>query len=119
MKFKVDENLPREIVDILRSLGYDAFSVRDQLLSGKPDDTIAIVCKTEERALITLDTDFLDIRRFPPEEYSGIIVLRLFSQDKEHIINIFRENLFHFMAEPLDKCLWVMEEHRLRIKEPE
>lgn len=119
MKFKVDENLPQEIVDLLRDSGYDAFSVRDQNLSGKPDVVIASVCGSEQRALITLDTDFMDIRRFPPEEYSGIIVLRLVSQDKTHVLKIFKDNIRHLTLEPLDKCLWVIEEHRLRIKEPD
>ena len=119
MKFKVDENLPQEIVDLLWSSGYEALSVRDQHLSGRPDILIASICQNEQRALITLDTDFLDIRRFPPEQYCGIVVLRLVSQDKEHVVKIFQENLHHFAREPLDKCLWVIEENRLRIKEPE
>ncbi len=119
MRFKVDENLPQEITDILREIGYDAFSVRDQKLSGADDTVIISVCKAEQRALITLDTDFLDIRRFPPEEYCGIVVMRLASQDKDHVISVFESNLFHFSLEPLDKCLWVIEEHKLRIKEPD
>ena len=31
MKFKVDENLPVEIADLLKSANYDAVTVKDQL----------------------------------------------------------------------------------------
>src|SRR2546423_6305613 len=103
MKFKVDENLPQEITDLLIVSGFEAHSVRDERLSGKSDEILSAICKDEERAFITLDTDFLDIRRFPPEHFFGIVVMRLVSQDKDHVIKIFEENLLHFFHEPLDK----------------
>jgi predicted nuclease of predicted toxin-antitoxin system len=80
MRFKTDENVPLEAVDLLRAAGHDAFSVFDQSLAGQPDDRIASVCQQEDRVLITLDTDFADIRTYPPAHYPGIIVLRLASQ---------------------------------------
>ena len=40
LAFKVDENLPREIVDLLRDCGWDACGVPDQRLSGAPDPRI-------------------------------------------------------------------------------
>jgi predicted nuclease of predicted toxin-antitoxin system len=62
LKFKIDENLPLEIVDSLRRAGYDAFTVEDQGLKGATDFNIAAVCKKEGRIIVTLDTDFTDIR---------------------------------------------------------
>ena len=40
MKFKIDENLPREAVDVLTAAGHDAVSVFDQGLNGKPDPEV-------------------------------------------------------------------------------
>ena len=37
MKLKVDENLPAEIEDDLRALGYDAMTVIEQGMSGVDD----------------------------------------------------------------------------------
>ena len=37
MKFKRDENLPGEGVQILRAAGHDAVTVLDQRMGGKPD----------------------------------------------------------------------------------
>jgi predicted nuclease of predicted toxin-antitoxin system len=58
MKFKIDENLPIEVVKIFQKAGYDTVSVLDQNLGGCSDDTLISICKHEKRVLITLDTDF-------------------------------------------------------------
>lgn len=59
--FKVDENLPDEVADRLRQAGHDATSVLGQRLGGHDDASVAAVCQTESRALITLDTDLAGI----------------------------------------------------------
>lgn len=45
MKFKVDENLPVEVADLLRQAGYDTATVFDEQLNGETDRTIAAVCR--------------------------------------------------------------------------
>lgn len=62
MEFKVDENLPTEVADLLRQVGYDAVTVLEEHLGGASDSDIVSVCQKEGRILITLDTDFADIR---------------------------------------------------------
>jgi predicted nuclease of predicted toxin-antitoxin system len=89
MKFKIDENLPAEVKVILKQAGHDALDLGDQSMLGAKDDTIADVCRVEKRAIVTLDTDFADIRTYPPDEYSGIIVLRLSRQDKPMLCRSF------------------------------
>ncbi len=71
MKFKVDENLPVEIAALLREAGHEAATVLDQKLGGNADPSIASVCRNEDRALVTLDMDFADIRSYPPNQYPG------------------------------------------------
>lgn len=77
MKFKIDENLPVEFAAVLRGAGYDAVTVWDEDLTGKPDTDIFNVCKDEERALMSLDLDFCDVRLFPPAESPGLLVFRV------------------------------------------
>jgi len=89
MKFKIDENLPIEIAEMLRPEGYDAATVHDQNMSGETDTKIASVCQREGRAIVSLDLDFADIRSYPPRDYAGIIVLRLKRQDKIHVLDSF------------------------------
>ena len=56
MKFKIDENLPVEVAEVLRQAGYEAATVHDQNLAGEIDCTLALVCQSEQRALITIFT---------------------------------------------------------------
>jgi predicted nuclease of predicted toxin-antitoxin system len=91
MEFKIDENLPIEIAELLQNHGYGAKTVDDQNLKGIRDIYLIEVCKKENRTLVTCDTDFTDINNYLPEEYNGIIVLRLGNQSKRHTINIFNK----------------------------
>ena len=116
MKFKIDENLPVEVAELLRQAGYGATTVYDQNLGGKADAEIASVCQEEERALVTLDTDFADIRAYPPAEYSGFIVLRLKRQDKPYVLELFTRLTAMLTAEPLAGHLWIVEEGRVRVR---
>ncbi len=116
MKFKIDENLPIEVVDCLSHADYDAVTVIDQGLSGTRDCNIAEICKKEERIIVTLDTDFMDIRTYPPDEYSGIMVIRVKKQSRRHIVDIFTKTVPLLKNEPINHSLWIIEENRVRIR---
>lgn len=116
MQFKVDENIPLEAVDLLRSVGHDATSVFDQSLSGRPDSRIAFVCKQEDRALITLDTDFADIRTYPPAEYPGLLVLRLVKQSTPEVLRVIRRLLDVLKTADCRGQLWIVEPERIRVR---
>jgi predicted nuclease of predicted toxin-antitoxin system len=117
MKFKIDENLPPEIAEMLRTEGYDATTAAEEGLSGKDDKIIADVCKTEAKVLVTLDTDFADIRSYPPGEYKGIVVMRLRRQDKFYVIKIFEGIVKMLKAEKVEKKLWIVDETHVRIRD--
>lgn len=117
MPFKIDENLPIETSELLRQAGYDAITVPEQHLGGKPDADVASVCREENRALITSDTDFADIRLYPPKDYPGLIVFRLRRQDKPHVFENLQRLLPLLSSEPLNERLWIVEEGRLRIRD--
>ena len=116
MKFKVDENLPVESADLLRSAGHDAVTVGDQRLSGAADSAVAGVCRAEGRVLITLDVDFADIRFYPPEMSSGMIVLRAQRQDRMSVLALLRRAMALVEREPLAARLWVIDETRVRVR---
>ena len=61
-------------------------------LAGAPDFQIASACRTEARALLTLDLDFANIAAYPPHEHSGIIVLRPHSQSVTLIHALIEKN---------------------------
>ncbi len=116
MQFKVDENLPVEIAELLINAGHDAKTVKAQQLQGTKDSILIDVCKNEYRVLVTLDTDFSDIKTYPPEEFSGIIVLKVKTQAKHHVIKVFHSIIPLISREPLIQRLWIVEETRVRIR---
>ena len=118
-QFKTDENLPTEVLEVLRTAGFDAISAVDQGLGGAVDPDISQVCKREGRALLTLDVDFADIRAYPPEDYPGVVVLRLARQDKHTILNAVSRIVQHLRTLPLQGQLWIVEESRIRARGPE
>ena len=72
-------------------------------------------CVAEDRVLVSLDAEFADIRAYPPDDLPGIIVLRVKSQAKAHVLEVFRRLLPLIVTEPLRHHLWIAEEDRIRI----
>ena len=59
MKFKLDENLPLELVMDLRRLGHDADTVTDEGLRGAADPVVVDAAFAADRILFTLDKAWL------------------------------------------------------------
>jgi predicted nuclease of predicted toxin-antitoxin system len=118
MRFKIDENLPVEVADLLRAKMHDAATIFDQQMGGELDPKVASVCKSEERAIITLDLDFSDIRTYPPSEYPGIIILRPRTQSKPDVLALV-DKLIPLLngSEKLVGNLWIVQENGIRIRE--
>lgn len=116
MRFKFDENLPCDLGALLRRSGHDAHSVLDENLCGAADPSIARVCREEQRILVTLDLDFAHIKNYPPQDYHGIIVLRLARQDRDTILAIIPRVLTLLQTERISQRLWIVDDHRTRIR---
>ena len=116
MRFKVDENLPIEVAALLREAGHDAHTVNEEGVSGAQDPDLASLIQRETRALITLDLGFADLRSYPPEQYHGLVVLRLARQDKEHVLHTCERFVASLSKEPLAGRLWIVEAGRIRVR---
>lgn len=119
MHFKIDENLPAEASIILTDAGHDALTIHDQKMIGAVDAHVASVCKSEQRALLTLDLDFADIRTYPPTEHHGIVVLRPKDQAKSSVLQLLMKLIPLLSTEPLPGNLWILQDNGLRIREGE
>ena len=117
MRFKVDENLPVAIAERMRAEGHDALSVLEQGLAAAGDSRLKAVIQEEERAPLTLDLGFADIRAHPPDEFDGLIVFRLARQDRERVLAMVEALLPHLCRLPLAGRLWIVREGELRIRE--
>jgi predicted nuclease of predicted toxin-antitoxin system len=116
MRFKIDENLPGEIAEMLRAAHHEAETVVDQGLAGASDQRLTDACAGEGRILVTLDLDFADLGAYPPRHYPGFIVLRVYRQDRGHVINAFRQVVPLLSQQESEHQLWIVEEDRIRIR---
>jgi hypothetical protein len=76
VRFKLDESLPVELLDDLRAAGHEADGLRDEGLTGAPDDVVLDLVRRERRVLLTLDKGIADVRAHPPEVHAGIVLFR-------------------------------------------
>jgi predicted nuclease of predicted toxin-antitoxin system len=116
MKFKVDENLPEELAQLLREAGWSAFSVVEQQLGGEDDSRIAAICEAEDRILITFDRGFANIRSYPLTRYPGMIVFRLKSQDKQLVLTVAGRLVQALRQREFRNELWIVHENRIRVR---
>lgn len=73
LKILCDENLPRAIIASLEGWDFDVTRVQP----GSKDPEIASQAKHEQRIIITFDSDFSNILAYPPQNYFGIIRIRI------------------------------------------
>jgi predicted nuclease of predicted toxin-antitoxin system len=93
VRFKLDENMPRDAVTRLGKQGHDVATVIDEGLRGEKDRPVLRAATNEGRILLTFDLDFADIRQYPPGTHSGIVVFRL------------RDQRWNTLEGPLDRLL--------------
>lgn len=85
-RLKTDENMPDSVAAFLRGAGHNVTTVLEEKLGGAADPRVAEICRTEGRALVTLDRGLGDIRTYPPAEHHGIVVLRPRDQSVDSIL---------------------------------
>jgi hypothetical protein len=71
VKIKLDENLPADLQELLRTAKHDVASVAEQGLAGCDDPSVLQAAAAEGRIFMTFDTDFADIRTYPPGTHAG------------------------------------------------
>ena len=117
MKFKIDQNLPAEYAVLLREGGFEANSVDEERLGGADDGVISERVRAERRVVLSLDLGFADIRAYPPQEHSGIVVLRAKGQDKINLISMLRRLMPMLRERSPEGELWIVESDRVRFRE--
>jgi len=118
VKLKLDENLGRTARDELAAGGHEVATVPEQSLGSATDDALIEACRAEARALVTLDLDFANPLRFPPERYAGIAVLRPPPRVSAATFVVLVRTLVAALGkEQLAGRLWIVEAGRVRVHE--
>ncbi|MDI9432946.1 MAG: DUF5615 family PIN-like protein [Sedimentisphaerales bacterium] len=120
MRFKLDENLGRTAAEVLQSEGHDVHTVREQSLSGAPDQDVIRACQAEQRCLVTLDLDFGNPLVFDPATYAGIAVLRLPARPSHQDITEACQTLAAGLRDDdITGRLWIVQRTRIRVHQRE
>ncbi len=115
MRFKLDENLGKTVVGILRDAGYDVQTVPAQGLCKATDRELIGICQSERLCLVTLDLDFGNPLVFDPAGYSGIAVLRLPPRAAhEDIVDACRTLVAGLEQGDIAGKLWIVQRGRVR-----
>ena len=74
------------------------------------------MCRSETRALVTLDRGLGNIRAYPPADYHGIVVLRPRDQNVDAILRLVQRFVALLKTNSPVGVLWIVDEHRFRIR---
>ena len=116
MRLLLDENLSPQQAAILREQGHDAIAVVDAGLSGQPDEKIREFAIAEKRVLLTLDSDFANMLRFPTVGTPGVIRLKIHPPTEQAIREQIHKALSLLSNTPLAGCLAVSHGDMIRIR---
>lgn len=116
MKFKIDENLPTELAEVLRAEGHQAETVEDESLVGASDRCLLEQVKVEAAVFLTMDKGVADVRIHPPSEFEGIVLLRPASTGRCSVLSFMRRHLPALLHTPLRGRLVVISESGIRAR---
>jgi predicted nuclease of predicted toxin-antitoxin system len=118
MKIKLDENITVSVSDLLRSLGHDVDTVRDEGLAGNEDSIIWNAAQREGRFLITQDLDFSDLRNYAAGSHHGLLLLRLHLPSQQQMAQRIRELFQDEECNRWNGCMVVATEQKIRVIPP-
>ena len=98
MRFLVDFNIGRAVVDYLRQAGHDTASVGDAD-PRMSDVSILLWAVREQRIVVTMDTDFGELVYHSGHSHSGVLLLRMPGARREMKVRIMRWILEHHASD--------------------
>lgn len=115
MRFKLDENLPSELLSDLRTAWHEADSVVEEGLEGADDEVVVGAARAARRVLLTLDKGvaYLVLNK---TEQGGVVLFRPGTSGRRAIAEFIRSRLPQLLLCPLEGRITVVSETRIRIR---
>jgi predicted nuclease of predicted toxin-antitoxin system len=115
-RVKIDEDLPRQIADLVAARGYDAATVVGQGWQGVSDDDLWPRVQDEGRWLITADKGFADLRIHPAGSHTGVILLRATEESRRAYLELAALALDRLKLDDLAGAVVVVTYRGVRIR---
>ena len=116
LRFLADENIFPQVISYLRKLGHDVKGIREFGIPQTTDDKIIDIATKEERTIVTFDKHFGDILRYPPQNLSGIILIRIHPPLLEDIFYALNNLFDNYHADSFKERLIVLTKSGYRIR---
>ncbi len=114
MKFLVDESVEYSVVNFLRNLGYDTYSIAEQ--SPSIDDKYVLsIAYDEERILITNDKDFGELIYRLKLPHRGVILFRLWKENGDSKTKRLKQLIDKFSSKFPNRFV-VVTENKVRFR---
>lgn len=116
MRLLANENVYEPMIEYLRAEGHEVFSCRGSELSGASDDEVYRKAVEDDLTIVTMDKDFLRMKRFPPQACGGIVVAKIYRRSVDETTRIFREQFGKLVEERIRGKLVIITHDRVRVR---
>ncbi len=112
-KFLLDADMPRSSAGVIRNAGFDVEDVRDIGMRAAKDKEIIEYALNNKRIIVTRDTDFGEVLRYP--KHPGAIIFRLPYAFTSKELNKRLEEFFKSVKEEdIEETITIVELSRYR-----
>lgn len=116
MKFKIDENLPVDLVIDLHLAGHNADTVLDENLAGSTDLIVVAAALREDRILLTLDKGIANLIQHPIHTHAGVVLFRPGTSSRLAVLQFIRSRLPELLLLQLAGRVTIVSEGRIRVR---
>ena len=117
MRFLIDNNLSPLLAERLKAAGHDALHVRDVGLQAATDSVVLERARTDDRVLISADTDFGTLlARSHAIGPSILLIRRLAGRRAADQFAIIQANLVSVADDLAAGAVVVLGDHRVRVR---
>lgn len=117
MRFLVDNALSSLVAQGLRQAGHDAVHVRDYQMQAASDEEIFNLAASEQRVLVSSDTDFGTLLATYRVRTPSVILFRRLSQRRpEEQVRTLLDNLPMITDALIEGSIISLEEFRIRVR---